>query len=312
MKISFICPIYNKLKFLPMVTKGIFDQIGSFDKEYLFIDDGSQDGSLDEIKRLTKKKKSVKIISHNNKGPAFSTQRGIQLAKGDYIKLVGGDDYIFPKCTSILLEGLKKTNAVAIFSNYILENYLQKKVNDNLCKTELLNLRKIKEPTNQTLLRCFSGTSPTLYSHRAIKESDGCNVKLFVEDFSLALELSKLGSFAFIDNITSVGPKNDQSRIMINNEAQLFHDYNAAIYFFLKKNKLNDKSILKKITIKCLGRSSKYARRILKEKYFNEMTLLRIGLFLKNNSESKLIDLIKKSCEFFYKSEIKSKIRYKI
>ena len=44
---------------------------------------------------------------------------------------------------------------------------------------------------------------------------------------------------------------------MINNEAQLFHDYNAAIYFF-KKNKLNDKSILKKITIKCLGRSSKY------------------------------------------------------
>ena len=106
MNISFICPIYNKLKFLPTVTKGIFDQIGSFDKEYLFIDDGSQDGSLDEIKRLTKKKKSVKIISHNNKGPAFSTQRGIQLAKGDYIKLVGGDDYIFPNCTSILLDGL--------------------------------------------------------------------------------------------------------------------------------------------------------------------------------------------------------------
>ena len=61
MKVSFICPIYNKLKFLPMVTKGIFNQIGSFDKEYIFIDDGSQDGSLDEIKRLTKK--SVKIVS---------------------------------------------------------------------------------------------------------------------------------------------------------------------------------------------------------------------------------------------------------
>ena len=95
-------------------------------------------------------------------------------------------------------------------------------------------MRKIIKPTNQTLLRCFSGTSPTLYCHKAIKDSDGCNVKLFVEDFSLALELSKLGNFAFIDNITSVGPKNDQSRIMINNEAQLFHDYNAAIYFFLK------------------------------------------------------------------------------
>ena len=121
-----------------------------------------------------------------------------------------------------------------------------------------------------------------------------------------------MGNFAFIDNITSVGPKNDESRIMINNEAQLFHDYNAAIYFFLKKNKLDNKSILRKITVKCLGRSSKYARRILKEKFFNEMTLLRIGIFLKYNSESKLIDLIKKSCEFFYRSEVKSKIRYKI
>tara|TARA_Y100001968_G_scaffold14785_1_gene11898 strand:+ start:1353 stop:2291 length:939 start_codon:yes stop_codon:yes gene_type:complete len=312
LKVSFICPVFNKLKFLPRVTKGIFDQIGSFDREYIFIDDGSQDGSLDEIKKLTKKKKSVKIISHDNRGPAFSTQRGIQFAKGDYIKLIGGDDYIFPKCTSVLLEGLKKTNTVAIFSNYILEDYLQKKVDDKLCKTKLSNLRKIIKPTNETLLRCFSGTSPTLYCHKAIKKSDGCNVKLFVEDFSLALELSKMGNFAFIDNITSVGPKNDESRIMINNEAQLFHDYNAAIYFFLKKNKLDNKSLLRKITVKCLGRSSKYARRILKEKFFNEMTLLRIGIFLKYNSESKLIDLIKKSCEFFYRSEVKSKIRYKI
>ena len=312
MKVSFICPIYNKFKFLSKVTKGIFNQVGSFDKEYIFINDGSQDGSLDEIKRLTKKKNSVKIISHDNRGPAFSTQKGIQLAKGDYIKLIGGDDYIFPKCTSILLKGLTKTNAVAIFSKYILEDYLKNDVKDNLCKTKLSNLRKIINPTNETLLRCFSGTSPTLYCHKAIKNSDGCNVKLFVEDFSLALELSKLGNFAFIDNITSVGPKNDESRIMINNEAQLFHDYNAAIYFFLKKNKLDNKSLLRKITVKCLGRSSKYARRILKEKFFNEMTLLRIGIFLKYNSESKLIDLIKKSCEFFYRSEVKSKIRYKI
>ena len=33
----------------------------------------------------------------------------------------------FQKCTSILLEGLKKTNAVAIFSNYILKIIYRRK-----------------------------------------------------------------------------------------------------------------------------------------------------------------------------------------
>ena len=59
--------------------------------------------------------------------------------------------------------------------------------------------------------------------------------KNFIEDFSLVLGLSKYGSFSFIDNITSFGPKDDNTRIMIGKKNQLIHDYNAALYYFLKK-----------------------------------------------------------------------------
>ena len=77
-------------------------------------------------------------------------------------------------------------------------------------KINLLIIERLIFPIKDTLLNCFSGTSPTLYCNKAIKNQKGCNIKLFVEDFSLALELSKFGSFAFVDNITSVGPKNDK------------------------------------------------------------------------------------------------------
>jgi len=310
LKISFICPVYNKKKFLPKVLKGIFDQIGSFSKEYIFIDDGSNDGSLNELKKLTKNIKNIKILYHKNKGPAFTTQKGINQSTGDYIKLVGGDDFLLPNCTLNLLNGIRKTKSVAIFSKFALnDNFKYKKNWDiNLLK----NLKIINDPLPNTLLNCYSGTSPTLYCAKSIRKSKGCNTKLFVEDFSLALELSKLGNFAFIDNISSIGPKNDENRIMVNNEGQLFHDYNAAIYYFLKKNDLNNFNLLKKITNKCLGRSEKFGRRILKKTVYNKMNFLRLKLFFNTRNNNELIDMIKESCLFFYDKHSHQKIRYKI
>ena len=49
-KISFVCPIYNKKKYLNSVLNSIKSQLGSFDQEYIFINDGSNDGSLEFIK----------------------------------------------------------------------------------------------------------------------------------------------------------------------------------------------------------------------------------------------------------------------
>ena len=40
-KISFVCPIFNKEKYLPYVLNSIKKQEGDFEKEYIFINDGS-------------------------------------------------------------------------------------------------------------------------------------------------------------------------------------------------------------------------------------------------------------------------------
>ena len=57
-KISFVCPIFNKKKYLNFVLSSIKKQVGSFEREYIFIDDGSTDGSLEYLKKKQKSGKT--------------------------------------------------------------------------------------------------------------------------------------------------------------------------------------------------------------------------------------------------------------
>ena len=58
-KISFVCPIFNKEKYLTYVLDSIKKQKGEFEKEYIFINDGSKDASLSILKEKTSKWKNV-------------------------------------------------------------------------------------------------------------------------------------------------------------------------------------------------------------------------------------------------------------
>ena len=95
-----------------------------------------------------------------------------------------------PFCCEILLKTITKKKTVAAFSDYrLLENY--RKINYE--QENLKNYRIIKNPLLETVRSSFSGTTPNLYCNKSIKKTGGCNKKIFVEDFSLVLGLSKLG-----------------------------------------------------------------------------------------------------------------------
>ena len=305
-KVSFVCPVFNKQKYLKAVIDSIKNQKGEFDREFIFINDGSTDLSLEYLKKFTKKLKKVKIISQSNHGPAVATQKGIEFSSGDYLKLVGGDDILHPDCTSILLDTIIKNKSVGVFSRYeLVENYTKLKFKKN----KPYNLKKIDSPLLDTVKSSFSGTSPNLYCNKTIKKSGGCNTKIFVEDFSLVLGISTFGNFCFIDNVTSYGPKNDKNRIMVGNQTQLIHDYNAALFYFIsKKNNISEK--IKKVACKkALGRAEKWSRRLKKKNSFNRMNWLKLKLFFGYDNYN---DIIKSSCLYFYENLDGESLRYKV
>ena len=87
--LSIIVPAYNEQEAAPIfyeTVKGIESQMPSVDIEYLFIDDGSKDNTLQVLRDLNAKDERVHYVSFSrNFGKEAGIYAGLQNAKGDYV-----------------------------------------------------------------------------------------------------------------------------------------------------------------------------------------------------------------------------------
>ena len=96
-KISVIVSCYNEEKALPLfyeemerVRKQDFDKIAEF--EYIFVDDGSKDRTLDVIKKLRENDNKVRYVSFSrNFGKESAMLAGLEASTGDYVTLMDAD-----------------------------------------------------------------------------------------------------------------------------------------------------------------------------------------------------------------------------
>ena len=109
MEISVVIPVYNEEENLSILYKEIKQSLSRITKEHeiIFVNDGSTDNSLAELKKL----KDIKIIDLNrNYGQATSLDAGFKEAKGDIIVSLDGDYQNDPKDIPRLLDKLKEEN----------------------------------------------------------------------------------------------------------------------------------------------------------------------------------------------------------
>lgn len=93
-KVSVIIPSYNHRPFIGQLVESIFNQTFQ-DFELIVLDDGSKDGSA-EFLTLLKEKFNFHLLIKENEGLCKTLNRGISLAKGEYIVMIGSDD-VFTK-----------------------------------------------------------------------------------------------------------------------------------------------------------------------------------------------------------------------
>ena len=94
MILSFITPIYNEEKYLPFLFQNIDRDYEKFDFEWIFIDDGSTDKSVELIEKFSNNKKNIRFVKNPGKGKIDAINYGFKISEGKFIKLVGGDDEI--------------------------------------------------------------------------------------------------------------------------------------------------------------------------------------------------------------------------
>lgn len=123
-KISVIVPCYNEEESLPDFYKaiiGIAGEMAETDFEFLFINDGSKDRTLEILKELHRKDKRVRFCSFSrNFGKEAGIYAGLKNAKGDFVVLLDADlqhppEYIPKMYQLITTEGydsvaMKRTN----------------------------------------------------------------------------------------------------------------------------------------------------------------------------------------------------------
>lgn len=93
--VSLIIPCYFEEAAVPLfyqATAKVMDSLPLYDFELIFVDDGSRDNTLTEIKKLSAADRRVKYLSFSrNFGKESAMYAGMEYAKGDYIATMDVD-----------------------------------------------------------------------------------------------------------------------------------------------------------------------------------------------------------------------------
>jgi glycosyltransferase involved in cell wall biosynthesis len=104
--VTVLMPVYNAEKYLKESIDSILNQTFK-DFEFLIIDDGSEDKSVEIIKPYLNEQ--VRLIQHkNNKGLVRTLNEGLELANGKYIARMDADDIALPKRLELQAEYLER------------------------------------------------------------------------------------------------------------------------------------------------------------------------------------------------------------
>ncbi len=116
-KISVIVPVYNVEQYVTRCLDSIIQQ-DMREIEIIVVDDGSTDGSGAICDQYAKVDRRVLVIHQDNQGLSMARNRGIDIARGEYIGFVDSDDWIASDMYSILYENAVREDADLSMINF--------------------------------------------------------------------------------------------------------------------------------------------------------------------------------------------------
>ncbi len=122
-KISVVIPVYNEEANIHEVYGRLNDAFNTnfknFEREFVFVDDGSSDKSFDLLADLCKKDSFIKVIQFSrNFGHHVAISAGLDYVKGDFIVMMDGDLQDRPEDIIKLYHKLKEGYDV-VYGKYV-------------------------------------------------------------------------------------------------------------------------------------------------------------------------------------------------
>ena len=115
--ISVIVTAYNIQDYLPRCLESLLGQ--TYERlEIIVVDDGSTDGTAETCDRYARKCEQIKVIHRENGGPSAARNAGLEIAQGEYIGYVDGDDWVEPDMYAEMIKACLDTGAQIAICTY--------------------------------------------------------------------------------------------------------------------------------------------------------------------------------------------------
>ena len=95
-RVTVVTPAYNVAKYVGETVDSVLRQTFR-DFEYLVVDDGSEDNSVDVVKAHVGDDPRFRLVAGEHRGQSAARNAGIREAKGEYIAFLDGDDRWHPR-----------------------------------------------------------------------------------------------------------------------------------------------------------------------------------------------------------------------
>ncbi len=118
-KFSVIVPMYNAEKYIAGCIRSVLAQTYQ-DFELILIDDGSLDHTVEIAKQLAGRRGNVTCVTKEHTGQSDTRNKGIAIAKGEYIIFLDADDYFGERHLEHLEKSLNGSDMCISNSNFYL------------------------------------------------------------------------------------------------------------------------------------------------------------------------------------------------
>ncbi|MDI3309805.1 MAG: glycosyltransferase [Acetobacteraceae bacterium] len=240
--VSYVVTLFDKAPFLPYLCAGLAAQEGPFEREYIFVDDGSRDSTADRLATIVAGWPRTTVLRQANAGPAVALNRGLAAATGEFVKPVDGDDVLLPWGTRRLLDALTATGVEMATALYPEQPRYQPEGDPD-------TLLALTPPPDAgaasgavlwdllpaSLRRCQTQPSLWLLRRQAALACGGCDEGVFAQDYSLELRLAARGKVARVPGPVVLIAGRAPGRVS-ENEAQMLHDGNRTVCRFLRQH----------------------------------------------------------------------------
>jgi len=224
MKISVITPSLNQGAFIERTIQSVLGQVGNFEVEYIIMDGGSTDDTLDIVgpyqNRLT-------FISEKDHGQSDAINRGFAKASGDILAWLNSDDTYVPGALSAVAESYRKHEFDWCFGNCRNIDANDNEIRRVITRYKMFQSRRYS--LSRLLSRDFVSQPAAFFTKRAFQETGTLDLDLeYTMDYDYWLRLGKRCAPLYINRFLANFRWHDQSKNDANYRASAREAYLVA------------------------------------------------------------------------------------